>query len=332
MKAAQLTEFGQPLTMADIKTPEIGSNDVLVKVKACGVCYSDVKSWKGQRKIPLPFTLGHEISGIVSEVGKNVKNVVAGDPVAVYFYVTDETCSRCRSGQENLCNNITLNFGGYAEYVSVPDKNCMRMPKNASFEDAAFLTDAGLTSYNAIMDKANVRLGETALLQGMGGLASAGLQILKLLGARVIAVSRTPAKLDFAKSLGADLIINSTKEDVVAEVMKFTANEGVEYAFDYTGQAETLATDLKCLRGGGKLFPLGMAPPTLDLPPTMVGRSLQIVFSRGGTRKDLVDLLKLLGDGKIKSIVTQTFDLAGASKALDLLSKGQIVGRAVVKP
>jgi propanol-preferring alcohol dehydrogenase len=334
MKAALLTSYGEPLSVQEIDTPRIGPNEVLVRVKACGVCYTDVKAWKGERESTLPFVLGHEISGVAAEVGKDVGTVVAGDPIAVYYYATDGTCDRCMTGVENLCKSIQLKFGGYAEYVSVPAPNCIMLQKNVSFEDAAFLTDAGLTSFHAIADKTNVKMGEVAMLQGMGGLALAGVQILKLIGSRVIAVSRTPAKLDFAKSLGADLTINSTTQDVVDEAMIFTGNAGVDYVFDYVGSPQTMSVDLRCLRPGGKLVPLGSTgqgfPP--EMQGAITGHLLSLVGSRGGTRKNLRDLVKLLSEGRFRSIVTQSFELQAAGQALKYLAEGQIVGRAVVKP
>ncbi len=334
MKAALLTSYGEPLSVQEVDTPRIGPGEVLVKVKACGVCYTDVKGWKGERKSTLPFILGHEISGAVAEAGKDVGTVGVGDPVVVYYYATDGTCDRCTTGVENLCRSIQLRFGGYAEYVSVPALNCVRLQMGMSFEDAAFLTDAGLTSFHAITDRANVRMGEVAMLQGMGGLALAGVQILKLVGAKVIAVSRTPAKLDLARSLGADLTIDSTTQDVAEEAMIYTGNTGVDHVFDYVGSPQTMSVDLKCLRPGGKLVPLGSTgqgfPP--EMQGAITGNLLSLVGSRGGTRKNLRDLVKLLSEGRIRSIVTQSFGLQEASQALKSLSEGRIVGRAVVRP
>ncbi|MGI0080418.1 MAG: alcohol dehydrogenase catalytic domain-containing protein, partial [Nitrososphaerales archaeon] len=223
MKAAVMKAFGEPLVIEDFPTPKIGPTDVLVRVSACGLCYSDVKIWTGRAstKAPLPHIMGHEISGTVAACGENVSGFESGDHVTAYLYDTCDKCPACKSGQDTLCPNMGLllgftRHGGFAEYVSIPSKNVFKIPKDMNMEEAALLPDAVLTPYHAIVDRAKVRFNETVMLLGMGGLALNGVQILKLMGARVIAVSRTQSKLDLAKKLGADVIINSSGLDLTA--------------------------------------------------------------------------------------------------------------------
>ena len=337
MKAALFEQFGAPLIVKDVPMPKVGDDEVLVKVGACGICYTDVKIWKGIGALnaPLPHVLGHEIAGTVSELGRNVRGVQKGERVLVYLYETCGKCKYCQSGRENECINrvgyIGSNrWGGYEEYVSVRSDNVITIPENLSFEDAAPLADAGLTPYHAIVDRAQVKPGETALLVGMGGLALTGLQILKILGAKVIAVSRTQSKLDMAKELGADLIINTTKDDGVEAVKKFTDSYGVDYIFDFVGSAETVIRDSNYIRRSGKIFLLGYQPGNQMIPVQTVRGFLYIGGSNAGTRKDLRELVRLASEGKLKSIVTKTYSLEEVNEALNLLAHGEVDGRLVL--
>ena len=338
MKAALFEQFGAPLIVKDVPMPKVGDDQVLVKVGACGICYTDVKIWKGIGALhaPLPHVLGHEIAGTVSELGHNVRGVQKGERVLVYLYETCGKCNYCQTGRENECINrvgyIGSNrWGGYEEYVSIRSDNVIKIPDNLSFEDAAPLADAGLTPYHAIVDRAQVKAGETALLVGMGGLALTGLQVLKILGAKVIAVSRTQSKLDMAKELGADLIINTTKDDGVEAVKKFTDGYGVNHIFDFVGSAETVIRDAKYIRRSGKIFLLGYQPGDQMIPVQIVRGFLYMGGSNAGTREDLRELVRLASEGKLKSIVTKRYSLEQVNEALNLLAHGEVDGRLVLK-
>jgi alcohol dehydrogenase, propanol-preferring len=337
LKAALFEQFGAPLIVKDVPIPKVGDDQVLVKVGACGVCYTDVKIWKGIGALnaPLPHVLGHEIAGTVTQLGRNVSGVQKGERVVVYLYETCGKCQYCQLGKENECINrvgyIGSNrWGGYEEYVTVRSDNVIKIPDNLSFEDAAPLADAGLTPYHAIVDRAQVKVGESALLVGMGGLALTGLQILKLRGARVIAVSRTQSKLDMAKKLDADLIINTTNDDGVDAVKKFTDGYGVDYIFDFVGSAETVIRDAKYIRRSGMILLLGYQPGEQMIPVQTVRGFLYMGGSNAGTRNDLRSLVQLASEGKLRSIVTKTFRLEEVNEALNLLARGDVDGRLVL--
>lgn len=338
MKAAIFEQLGAPLIVKDVPQPVPKDDQVIVKVGACGVCYTDVKLWKGTGLLssPLPHVLGHEIAGTVTELGKSVKDARIGDRVLVYVYDTCNYCIYCRTGRENECINrvgyIGSNrWGGYEEYVAIRHDNLIRLPHNISFEDAAPLADAGITPYHAIVDRAKVKLNETALLVGMGGLALTGLQILKAAGARVIAVSRTQSKLEMARSLGADLIINTTSDDGAEEVKKFSDGYGVDHIFDFVGSGESIVRDGKYIRQGGKILLLGYQPGNQFVPVSTLRKFLYVGGSNNGTRKDLRDVVSLAADGKIKSIVTKAYSLGEVNDALNLLANGEVNGRLVLK-
>jgi alcohol dehydrogenase, propanol-preferring len=331
-------QLGAPLIVKDVPIPVIGDDQVLIRVGACGVCYTDVKIWKGTGLLfaPLPHVLGHEIAGTVTEIGRSVKGVKKGERILVYVYDTCGYCDYCKTGRDNECVNRvgyvgSSRWGGYEEYVAIRSDNLVRLPENLSFEDAAPLADAGITPYHAIVDRAKVRVNETALLVGMGGLALTALQILKAAGVKVVAVSRTQSKLEMAKSLGADLTINTTGDDGLDAVKSFTNGYGVDHVFDFVGSGESIVRDGKYIRRSGNVLLLGYQPGNQMIPVQTVRGFLYMGGSNNGTRKDLRDVVSLAAEGKIKSIVTKAYSLEQANEALNLLARGQVNGRLVLK-
>ena len=339
MKAAVMKGFGEPLVVEEFPTPKIGPSDVLIKVSVCGLCYSDVKIWTGRAssKAPLPHIMGHEIAGTVDSFGENVSGFESGDRVIVYLYDTCDKCPACKSGEDTFCPNMgpLLGFtrhGGFAEYVSIPAKNVFKVPKELEMEEAALLPDAVLTPYHAIVDRAKVRFNETVMLLGMGGLALNAVQILKLMGARVIAVSRTPGKLDLAKKMGADVTINSSGVDLPAEVKKATGGYGVDCAIDFVVNGTTLEQCVRSLRRGGRAVMLGYSLEPVQLNTALLLSTIgSVQASRSGTRQNLRDIIRLSSEGKIKSVVSETCSLSEISTVLNRLSKGDVTGRVALR-
>ncbi len=339
MRAVLLDEYKSPLRIGDADKPTISENDVLIKVKVCGVCYSDVKIWSGKapQRPTLPHILGHEISGTVAQVGKNVPSLREGDRVIVYLYDTCDKCTACKTGKDNHCINMgpLVGFsrpGGFAEYISIPSKNVFKIPDNLDMTQAALLPDAVITPYHAIVEKAQVRFNDTAMVIGMGGLGLNSLQILKLLGARVFVVSRTESKLKMAKKLGADVTINSKSTDVLEETKRLTDGYGVDYVIDTVATAETIEQDIKSLKRGGKavLLAYDSEPTPIVTRNLMIGLA-SIQSTRGGTRQNLRDLIRLSSEGKLRSIVTHEYQLDEANTALTKLSHGDVTGRVTLK-
>lgn len=339
MKAAIFEDFGSPLVVREIPTPKLGDREVLVKVATCGVCYSDVKVWKGlMGLVPgTPHVLGHEIAGTVAELGKNAVGVKVGDRVIVYMDDTCDQCIYCRAGRENECTKRgpLIGFarsGGYADFVQIRDVNAIKIPDNLNFDDAAPLADGALTPYHAIVDRAKVRLNQTAMLVGMGGLAMYGLQVLKLCGARVMAVSRSQSKLDMAAKFGAESVVNSKSQNVPAEAKKFGNGLGIDYVFDFVGNSETIRFDIDSARVGGQIFVVGYETGKVEVP---VVRLLQTFASiegtRAGTRKDLREILEFASRGMIKSTVSKSYSLDEANEALRLLASGEAEGRVILR-
>jgi propanol-preferring alcohol dehydrogenase len=333
-----MREFGAPLRIEDYPAPKIGEDDVLIKVSVCGACYSDVKIWSGKAsaKAPLPHIMGHEIGGTVSLFGQNVKGLEIGDRVIVYLYDTCGKCLACKTGRDNECPNMgpLLGFtrhGGLAEYVSIPSKNVFKIPDAMRIEDAAILPDAVLTPYFGIVEKAKVQFGETVMLLGMGGLALCAVQILKLMGARVIAVSRTEAKLDMARKFGADYTINNSGIDLPAEVKKLSDGLGVDCTVDFVVNGTTLEQCIRSLRRGGRALMLGYSTEPLPLNTSVLMGTLgSVMSSRSGTRKNLQDIIRLASEGKIKSVITETENLSEINSVLEKLANNEIIGRVAL--
>ncbi|MHB8566146.1 MAG: alcohol dehydrogenase catalytic domain-containing protein [Nitrososphaerales archaeon] len=339
MKAALVTQFSSPIKIEDFPDPQVGPLDVLVKVGVCGACYSDVKIWSKRTAVPpaLPHIMGHEISGIVSSLGANVSGLKVGDRVIVYLYDTCDDCEACRKGEDNCCINQgpLLGFtrhGGFAEYVSIPSKNVFKIPDNLEMGEAALITDAVITPYHALIDRIKLRFNETVLLMGMGGLALSGLQIAKLLGARVIAVSRTDSKLEMSKKLGADHTLNANIADLPAEVKKLTGGNGADAAIDFVGTGKTIEQCLRSVRKGGRTLILSYSTEPIPINTSLLMMQIgTLQSSRGGTRQNLRDIIRLASEDKLTSVITETYPLSEINAVLQKLSNGEILGRAAIE-
>ena len=338
MKAARLHEYGKPLNLDEVPIPKIGPNEALVKVKACGVCHTDISLIDGNAR-NLPLTLGHEPAGDVVEVGRDVSQVKVGDRVVASFYLTCGECYFCRIGRESLCTNLVghLGFncdGGYAEYLKSPARSLVHLPEEVPYEVGGICGDAVATSYHAVMKRAKVEAGSNVMIQGTGGLGLSTLQVAKLAGARVIAVDIRDEKLEFARKLGADEVINAAEEDVVEAVKRLTDGEGADYVFEFVGGAQTIDQAIRSLRRTGKLVIIGHMPEKFSTTASqLISGELEILGSRANTRQDLVDTLKLIKTGKfnIKPIITNHYPLSQVNTALNLLRRGEILGRTVIK-
>src|SRR5262249_18333966 len=241
MKAARLHEYNKPLVVEDIPIPEIKPDEVLVKVKACGLCQSDVllidKFFTTYADIPRPVTPGHEVAGVVDKIGDVVPEAIGlkeGAHVVVSPGWGDGTCRYCQVGDTQICPNVRWPgfgpYGGFAEYLPVPARYLIKVDKQLKFEELAPLTDAGVTPYRGIKKLRNTRaLGPNRVMAvfGVGGLGLYAVQYANLLGggAKVVAVARNPEKLAIAKEYGADHIISTrgkSAADAAAELKDAT--------------------------------------------------------------------------------------------------------------
>ncbi len=337
MKAAILKELGGPLQIEEVPEPAIEPEEVLVKVMACGTDGTDLKMVDGFGYTPeLPFILGHEIAGVVAEAGSGVSALKSGDRVIAYNFSTCGRCRFCLTHREQLCVDMAgvmgarNKHGGHAEYVGVPARQLVSLPDNVSWPDAAVIPDAVITALHAV-DRARVQLGETVVIMGVGGVGSSAVQIAKLSGARVIAVDRTDEKVDRASEMGADVAVNNTETDVPKTVQEMTAGLGADCVIDCVGLEQSLAAGIDSLRPGGRLTVVGYTPELYGVNGKRLAQNeLEIIGTRCGRLQDLINAVRLVAEGKIRSIVTDVYPLEEVNEAMAALRAGKVLGRAVL--
>ncbi len=339
MQAMVLENYGQPLVLKDLPVPEIGSGEVLLRIRACGICGTDLKISTGRiATTRVPLVMGHEPMGEIVELAPDVREFNTGERVIVSIYQSCGDCKFCLTGRSTLCLNLKGRTGfeldgGFAEFLKVPATNLVKVPENISDKEAAILSCGVATPFHALRTRANVRPGDTVLVMGAGGLGIHAVQIARLSGASVIAVDVEEQRLNLAKEYGADAVIFFNEADFVDQVHRL-AGPGVSVIFETVGQPPTIEAGLKVLEPGGKMVMAGYYPgkPFAAETPDIVLKELEILGTRAMTKQELLDLMPLVASGRIKPVVTNHFSLTEINMALNMLNQGQILGRAVVEP
>ena len=338
MKAAVLRAFGQPLSVEDVPAPIPGQGEALIQVMASGLCMTDCHIQDGIiSSVRLPYIPGHEMAGIISAFGPNTETLglAVGDHVVCAIDITCGACPLCLWKRPNLCRSrIRIGFernGSHAEYAAVPVKNLLPISNAIPFEQAAILPDAVACMYHAIKDSAQIQPGQWTLIFGTGGLGLQGVQLLKHFGARVIAAARTDAKLQLAKKLGADAIINTKQKNLVEEVLAITGGLGCDAAFDLVGDGN-LDPLMSCVHPGGKIAALAYSAPSFQGNfQELVIKEREIIGVRGSTMENLKDVIQLVEQGSIVPTVTESFSLEKINEALSYLRNSKGLGRSVIK-
>lgn len=338
MKAARLKHFDQPLAIEEIPVPEPGPREVLVRVAACGVCGSDLTIIHGGLKTALPLTLGHEIAGTVAEVGVDSRGLSVGSRVVVFIARGCGECQSCRSGEEFCCIRGAKRIGvtedgGFAEYVLAPDTNLIPLPESIAFESGAVLTDAVATCLHALEDVGKIRRGETVAIFGVGGLAVAAIQIAKMHGCRVVAISRSRAKLELARSLGADETVAAT-EDVVREIYARTDGLGVDLALQLVADPEVDSQAIRSLGTFGRAILVAFtSKPFRESSLNLVMKQLTMTGSRGMTRENIRRAIRLAEAGSIRvdPLLQARRPLSRINQAIEDFRAGRLL-RAVILP
>jgi NADPH:quinone reductase-like Zn-dependent oxidoreductase len=339
MKAVVVTEYGGPevLRYADVPEPQIGANEVLVRVRACALNHLDLWLRRGLPTQPLtfPHILGSDIAGEVEKIGSGVSNVRVGDKVLLAPGLSCGQCQQCLAGQDNFCRSYTL-FGsgvpgGYAEFVRSPAVNAMPIPGALTFEQAAAVPLVFLTAWHMLLSRAQLRPAEEVLVIGAGsGVGSAAIQIAKAAGARVIAASTSEAKLAKAKELGADEAVSSTGE-FAREVKRLTNGRGVDVVFEHVGQA-TWEQSIYSLSRGGRLVTCG-ATTGFDGKVNigyLFARHLSILGSFMGAKAELFAVLELFKRGLLNPVIDCVLPLQRAAEAHRRLENHDQFGKVIL--
>jgi NADPH:quinone reductase-like Zn-dependent oxidoreductase len=313
---------------------------VLVAVKAAAQNHLDIwvrNGWQGL-KLTWPHVLGSDVAGVVEAVGPGVDAPRVGDAVVVNPALGCGRCERCLSGDENLCRRFAILgehvSGGQAEKLVVPARNVMPKPPNLSFEDASAVPLVFMTAWHALVARARVLPGETVLVQAAGsGVGTAAVQIAKLHGARVIATAGSDAKLEKARALGADEVVNYETQDLVQEVRRLTDKKGVEVVFEHVGKS-TWERSILAAGIGGRIVTVGATTghdPLTDLRHVFF-RQLSILGSTMGNAGELARVLGFVGEGKLRPVVDRVLPLSEALAGMDLLSRRAQFGKIVLRP
>ena len=342
MKAIVFTEHGGPdvLRYADAPEPRIRANEVLVEVRACALNHLDVWTRGGLPgiEIPLPHILGNDIAGVVRAVGEVVDWVRAGDEVLLQPGVSCGHCRECLRGADNLCAQYDMlgyrRDGGYAELVAAPAVNVIPKPKNIDWAEAAALPLVTVTAWHMLVTRAQLQAGEDVLIHAAGsGVGSVGIQIAKLRGARVIVTAGSDEKLERARALGADELVNYTNADWPKEVRRLTGKKGVEVVFEHTGAA-TWPGSIASLARDGRLVTCGAtsgAEAVTDIRHLFY-RHLTFLGSFMGSKSELLDAMRFVERGQIRGVVDRTLPLADARRAHELMEDRAQFGKLVLIP
>ena len=341
MKAIVYATQGGPevLQYKEVADPQISPSEVLVRVRACALNHLDLWLRMGgpNLKVPLPHIPGSDIAGEVAQIGDKVTNVKVGERVLLQPGISCGQCASCLCGQDSMCPSYTL-FGqgvdgGCAEYVKSPAVNCVSIPEKLSFEEAAAFPLVSLTAWHMLIGRAKLQPAETVLVLGAGsGVGSAAIQIAKAAGARVIATAGSDTKLEKARELGADAVINHTTQKIADEVKRLTNRRGVEVVFEHVGQA-TWDNSVRSLAVGGRLVTCG-ATTGFDGAINIAylfTRHLTILGSFMGSKAELFPALELLRRGLLKPVIDVVLPLEKCAEAHKRMENRDLFGKIVLK-
>jgi len=349
-----------------LKTPIPKENEVLVKVKACGVCHTDLHCIKGEVPFPSPAVFGHEISGEVVSCGEGV-DIAAGTKVVSPFIMPCGSCHFCEIGEEDTCETFfnmnrlhghlydgdsrlyksdgekiaMYSMGGLAEYAVVPKTAVFVLPPMLAdhwYAESSILGCAFFTAIGAIRNAAHLQANHSVCVIGCGGVGGAVIQLAKHLGASpIIAIDIGERALNLAKTMGADYTINASQENTVDQVSKITDGRKVDVAFEVIGLKQTFEQAFHCVRDGGKACYIGISDVAVkaEVPIThIVRRRITLAGSYGArASSDMPNLIQMAADGGVdfKNAVTTRFSLDNAADAYSKLANGEIAGRAIVE-
>ncbi len=310
MRAAVFEKFGKALSIQNVEDPIPNEDGVVIEVKANGICRSDWHAWMGHDPdIHLPHVPGHELAGVITEVGKNVHRWQIGDRVTLPFVCGCGSCPQCLAGNQQVCDHQFqpgfTHWGSFAQYVGIlyADDNLVRLPEEIDFVTAASLGCRFVTSFRGIVDQGEVSAGQWVAVHGCGGVGLSAIMIAHAVGAQVVAVDIDEAKLDFARSIGADITINSKNVDDVAGAVKDVTRSGAHVSMDALGYSGTCFNSISCLRKRGRHIQVGLMLADQSRPQIpmdkVVANELEIIGSHGIQAHRYGSILEMILAGKL---------------------------------
>jgi acryloyl-coenzyme A reductase len=342
MQAIVLRAFGSPdnLRPETVPDPAPGPGEVLMRVQACGVCHHDVINRRGNLpRTAVPAILGHEAAGEVVAVGEGVEGWAPGDRAATLQRLSCGECAHCRAERNSLCRHDTRFFGeeipgGYAAYMAAPVAGLGRIPPGVSWPVAAVTCCTTGTAVHCLRTRGRLMAGETVLITGAsGGVGMQAVQLARLDGGRVIAVTSSTGKAAVLREAGADEVIVSPGLDFAAEVRRRTGGHGADLALEIVGSL-TFSQTLRSLAAGGRLVTVGnLETGSVDLNPgVVIVKELEILGAYATTQAELHESFRLVASGALRTWVADVLPLRDANRAHDRLEKKAVAGRLVLEP
>ena len=342
MKAILFHRHGGPevLEYSEFPTPQAGPGQVLVEIKAAALNRLDLwarNGWPGI-KIEYPHILGADGAGVISALGDGVTQFKVGDRVVINGNLSDGTCEFCTAGLDNMCVKWGLLGetvrGTYAQFVAVPDRNVLAIPTDFPFDAAAAASLVFLTAWHSLIVRSGLQSGESVLIVGAsGGVNTAAIQIAKHAGAKVYVVGSSAAKLEHAAQLGADVLIDRSKEDWSKAIFQLTRKRGVDVVVDNVG-AGSIPMSQRAVRKGGRILTVGnTGGPKFEFDNRyMFAKHIALIGSTMGTRSDFARVMQLIFEGRLNPVIDRTFALKEARAAHERLERGEQFGKIVLAP
>jgi alcohol dehydrogenase len=344
MRAVFYQEFQGPVEIREVPNPKVSPDSVIVNVEATGLCRSDWHGWMGHDSdIVLPHVPGHELAGIIAEIGLEIRNFKVGDRVTVPFVSGCGHCPECVSGNHQVCDHqfqpgFTA-WGSFAEFVEIKyaDINLVKLPDEIDFVTAASLGCRFITSFRAVIDQGKVAAGQWVVVHGCGGVGLSAIMIATAAGANVIAVDIDDVKLELARKVGAISHLNAKNVENVFEEIKKQTGRGAHISIDALGSQVTCFNSISCLRKRGKHIQVGLMTGDHKHPKIpmdkVVAHELEILGSHGMQAFRYSDMFEMIKSGKLKPelLVGKTISLEEAPEALIKMDKFENVGVTVIK-